>query len=153
MILRIALLAVTVLVAVTAVNGVRHLVEWPRHLDVSAVPILRVQRTMRRYGLLFGTLEAGALVTVLIALFRVPPGSADMWLIAAAVICVAGMMIIRGAWLRPLNITMSHWLPEAMPSDWSGHHARWSTFHGVRVILGIIAIALLLMGLFARPAG
>ena len=108
---------------------------------------------MRRYGLLFGAIGAGALVTLLIALFRVPPGSADMWLIAVAAICVAGMMIILGAWLRPLDITMSQWLPEAMPSDWSGHHARWSTFHRVRVVLSIIAIALLLMGLLARPAG
>ena len=40
-----------------------------------------------------------------------------------------------------LNITMSKWLPEALPSDWSNHHARWSTFHRVRVILAIIAIA------------
>ena len=92
MILRIALLGVTVLVALTAANGVRHLVEWPTHLDVSAVPILRVQRTMRRYGLLFGIIEAGALVTLLSALFSVPPGSADMWLITVAAVCVAGMM-------------------------------------------------------------
>ena len=153
MILRIALLAATVLVALTAANAVRHLVEWPTRRDVSAVPIVRVQRTMRRYGVLLGTIEAGALVALLIALLRVPPGSAEMWLIGLAALCVAGMMGVWAAWLRPLNITMSKWLPEALPPDWSHHHARWSTFHRVRVILAIIALALLLMGLFARPAG
>ena len=153
MILQIALLAATVLVALTAANAVRHLVQWPTRRDVSAVPIVRVQRTMRRNGLLLGTIEAGALVALLIALFRVPPGSAEMWLIGLAALCVAGMMGIWAAWLRPLNITISKWLPEALPPDWSHHHARWSTFHRVRVILAIIAIALLLMGLFARPAG
>ena len=149
MILRIALLAATVLVALTAANAVRHLVEWPTRRDVSAVPIVRV----RRYGLLFGTIEAGALVALSIALFRVPSGSAEMWLIGLAALCVAGMMGIWAAWLRPLDITMAKWLPEALPPDWSHHHARWSTFHRVRVMLAIIAIALLLMGLFARPAG
>ena len=156
MILRIALLAATLLVALTAANALRHLVEWPTRgdvSDVSDVPIVRVQRTMRRYGLLLGTIEAGALVALLIALFRVPSGSAEMWLIGLAALCVAGMMGVWAAWLRPLNITISKWLPEALPPDWSHHHARWSTFHRVRVTLAIIAIALVLLGLFARPAG
>ena len=153
MILRIALLVATLLVAVTAAHALRHLVEWPTRGDASDVRIIRVQRTVRRYGLLLGTIEAGALVALLIALFRVPSGSAEMWLIGVAALCVGGMMGVWAAWLRPLNTTISTWLPEALPPDWSHHHARWSTFHRVRVILAIIAIALLLMGLFARPAG
>lgn len=122
MILRIALLAATVLVALTAANAVRHLVEWPTRRDVSAVPIVRVQRTMRRYGLLLDTIETGALVALLIALFRVPPGSAEMWLLGLAAFCVAGMIGIWAAWLRPLNITIAKRLPEALPPDWSHHH-------------------------------
>lgn len=153
MILQIALLAATVLVALTAANALRHVVQWPTRRDVSVVPIVRVQRRMRRYSLLFGTIEAGALVALVIALFRIPPGSAEMWLIGLAALCVAGMMGVWAAWLRPLNIMISKWLPEALPPDWSHHHARWSTFHRVRVLLAIIAIALLLMGLFARPVG
>ena len=149
MILQIAVLAATVLVALTAANAVRHLVEWPTRRDVSAAPIVRV----RRFGLLLGTIEAGALVALLIALFRVPPGSAEMWLIGVAALCVAGMMGVWVAWLRPLDITIAKWLPEAPPPDWPQHHARRSTFHRVRVILAIIALALLIMGLFARPAG
>ena len=146
--LQIAVLVATVLVALTAANAVRHLVAWPMRRDGSAVPIVRV----RRYGVLLGTVEAGALVALLIALFRVPSGSTEMWLIGLAALCVAGMMGIWGAWIRPLDITMAKWLPEALPPDWSHHHARWSTFHRVRVMLAIIAIALVLMGLFARPA-
>lgn len=153
MILRIALLTATVLVALTAANALRHVIEWPTRRDVSAVPVVRVQRTMRRYGLLLGIIEAGALAALLIALFRIPPGSAEMWLIGLAALCVAGMIGVWAAWLRPLNITISKWLPDALPPDWSHHHARWVTFHRVRVILAIIALALLLMGLFARPAG
>ena len=116
------------------------------------MPIVRVQRMMRRYGLLFGTIEAGALVALLIALFRIPPGSAEMWLIGLAALCVASMMGVWAAWLRPRNRTIAKWLPEALPPDWSHHHARRSTFHRVRVMLAIIALALLLMGLFANPA-
>lgn len=153
MILRIALLAATVLVALTAANALRHAIEWPPHRDVSAPPIDRVQRTVRRYGLLLGAIEAGALVALLIALFRIPPGSAEMWLIGLAALCVAGMMGVWAAWLRPLNITIASWLPESLPSDWSQHHARWQMFHRVRVTLAIIALTLLFMGVCANPAG
>ena len=153
MILQIALLAATVLVALTTANALRHVVGWPTRRDVSAVPIDRVQRTMRRYGLLLVTIEAGALVALLIALFRVPPGSTEMWLIGLAALCVATMMGVWVAWLHPLNVTISKWVPDALPPDWSHHHARRSTFHRVRVILAIIALALLLIGMFARPVG
>ena len=152
MIFQIALLAATVLVALTAANALWHVVEWPSRRDVSAVPMLRAQR-MRRYGLLLATIEAGALVALLIALFRVPPRSTEMWLIGLAALCVAGMMGVWVAWLRPLNVTISKWVPDALPPDWSHHHARRSTFHRVRVILAIIALALLLIGMFARPVG
>lgn len=153
MMLQIALLVATVLVAVAGANALRQVVERPTRRDVLAVPIVRVRRTMRRYGLLLGTIEGGALVALLIALFRMPPGSAEMWLIGLAALCVAGMMGVWAAWLRPLDITISKWLPEALPPDWSHHHARRSTFHRVRVTLAIIALALLIMGLFARPLG
>ena len=153
MILRIALLVATVLVALTAANALRHVIGWPTRRDVSAVLVVRVQRTMRRYGLLLGIIEAGALAALLIALFRIPPGSAEMWLIGLAALCVAGMMGVWAAWLRPLNVTIAKWLPEALPPDWSVHHARRLTLHRIRVILAIIALALLIMGVFARPAG
>lgn len=151
--LQFALLTATLLVAVTTASALRRAIEWPARWDASAEPLTRVQRTMRRHGLLLGTIEAAALVALLFALFRIPSGSTKMWLIGLAALCVAGMMGVSVAWLRPLNITIATWLPEALPPDWSHHHARGLTFHRVRVTLAIIALALILMGLFARPVG
>jgi hypothetical protein len=101
---------------------------------------------------LLAVVEGGALVALLIALFSVPSGSVEMWLVALAALSVSIMIAIWAAWLRPLHATMHGWLPEAPPHDWARHHARWSRLHRVRVVLAIIAIALLLMGLFPRAA-
>lgn len=98
-------------------------------------------------------IEAGALIALLIALFRVPPGSAEMWFVGLAALCVAGMIGVWAAWLRPLRVTLAAWAPEAPAVDWTGHHARWSALHRVRVVLAVLALTLLLMGVFARPAG
>jgi hypothetical protein len=152
MILRIALFAATVLVALAAANALRHAIEWSARGEVSPMPIDRVQRSTRRYGLLLGIIEAGALVALLIALFRIPPGSSEFWLIGLAALCVAGMMGVWAALIRPLNSTIANCLPEALPSDWSQHHARRLTFHRVRMILAIIALTLLFLGVCAQPA-
>jgi uncharacterized membrane protein len=107
---------------------------------------------MRRYGVLFALVETGALVALLIVLFSLPAGSAEMWLVGIAAVCMAFMIGVWAAFLRPLNATMAEWEPEALPEDWARHHARWTTYHRLRLTLAVIAITLLLMGLFARPA-
>jgi hypothetical protein len=151
MTLRFAILAATILVGLAVAGALRHSVSWPRRPDV-AEPYLRAQRSVRRYGALLGVIEGGALVALLIALFRVPADSTEMWLIGLAALCVATMLGVWAAWLRPLNVSMGAWPAEDPPHDWSEHHARWSRFHRLRVMLATIALLLLLMTLFARPA-
>lgn len=152
MALRISLLVAIVLVAVTAALALWHSVREAAPPDASAPPIAYAQRAARRYGVLLGVVEGGALVALLVTLFSVPSGSAEMWLVALAALCVSLMIAVWAAWLRPLNATIAGWLPEAPPDDWAQHHARQSTLHRVRVILAIFALALLLMGLFPRSA-
>jgi uncharacterized membrane protein len=141
-----------VLVALLAATAVSHVIRWPRRRELSALPTVRLQSTVRRFGLLLGIVEAAALIALLILLFRVPTGTAAMWLVAAAALCVAAMIGVWAAWLRPLNATIAAWLPETLPKDWPHHHERWSTLHRTRAILAIIALALLLIGLMAHSA-
>jgi len=150
--LPIAISIAMILVALTTAIAL-----WPTAVragrpDAAALPYTRTQQRVRRYGVLLGVLEGGALAALLIALFSVPAGSAEMWLVGLAALCVALMIGVWAAWLRPLNATIAGWSPEALPEDWAGHHARWSTLHRMRVVLAIIALALLLMGLFPRSA-
>ena len=150
--LPLAFLAATVLVGLTAALALAHLARWPSRRGPPTPPVTRVQRAMRRYGVLFALVETGALVALLIVLFSLPAGSAEMWLVGIAAVCMAFMIGLWAAFLRPLNATMAEWEPEALPEDWAHHHARWTTYHRLRLTLAVIAITLLLMGLFARPA-
>jgi|SRR5947209_5660981 len=149
---RFLLLVALLLVALTAAMAVSHVIRWPLRPEVSALPIVRLQNAVRRFGLLLGVIEVAALIALVVVLFRVQPGTMTMWLVAAAALCLAVMMGVWAAWLRPLNATIAAWLPETLPKDWSRHHRRWATLHSTRAILAIIALALLLMGLMARPA-
>ena len=152
MILQLVLVLGTILVAVMAAVAMAHTVRWPSRRGSSGAPIVMVQRTVRRYGVLLAVVEAAALIALLIALFMVAPGSREMWLVGIAALSVAAMIGVWAAWLRPLNVTIGAWPPDTPPADWSRHHRRWTLYHRVRVLLAIIALALLLMGLFARPA-
>lgn len=151
MMLQAALLIATILVGLVAGVALAHVVQWPTRRERSTLPIVRSQRVVGRYSAILGPIEAAALVALIVAFVRLPTGSAEMWLVGAAALCVAGMLGMWAAWLRPLNATITAWLPEAPPADWARHHARWSTFHRLRVALAIIAFALLLVGLIARP--
>ena len=152
MALQLALAAAAILVAVSGAIALAHVVRWPTAHGAAAIPALRAQRDTRRYGLFLGIIEAGALVALLVVLFKVPAGSTEMWLAGAAALCVAAMIGVWAAWLRPLNRTIAQWTPDTVPADWSRHHTGWSRYHRVRVVLAILAMALVLMGLFARPA-
>lgn len=50
MILRIALVLATILVALTAANTLRQTIEWPTRREVSVLPLARLQDAVRRYG-------------------------------------------------------------------------------------------------------
>jgi hypothetical protein len=153
MALQIALLIATVLVALATARALWHSIGGAAAPpDRSLLPHARAQRAVRRYGVWLGILEGGALAALLIALFSVPSGSAEMWLLGLAALCVALMIGVWAAYVRPLNARIADWSPEAPPDDWAGHHARWSTFHRARIALAIIALALLLMGLFPGTA-
>lgn len=150
---RVLLVIGVLLVATSAGIAASHYVPWPLTARQSVVPVARVQRTVRRYTIVLGVIEALALVALIAVLFSVPPGTTTMWLVGVAALCVAAMLGVWVAWVRPLNATIAGWVPETLPKDWTRHHERWTGLHGLRVVLGVIALALLLIGLFARPAG
>lgn len=150
--IRIAFLVAAVLVAVAAMIALAHVVAWPLRRESSVLPIVRAQRDVRRYGLFLGVVEAVALVALLTVVFTVPSGSVEMWLAGAAALCVALMIGLWAAWLRPLNATIAAWAPEELAAEWPSQHRRWTTFHRVRLTLAVIALALLLVGVLAQPA-
>jgi hypothetical protein len=147
--LRATLLVATVLVALMAAYTLRDALRWARSGTLSPTLSARVGGSLRRYALLVGLIEGGALIALTVALFRVPPGSPNMWWVGLAILCVGLMIGVWGLWLRPLELMMATWTPETQPADHTHHHARRSRLHGIRAILAILALALLLIGVAA----
>src|SRR5688500_10689956 len=117
MTLRITLLAATVLVALMAAYTLRDALRWTKSRELAPLLSAQLGGSMRRYALLLGLVEGGALVALAWALFRVPPGSADMWLVGFAILCVGLMIGVWGLWLRPLELMMAAWTVETQPED------------------------------------
>jgi hypothetical protein len=152
MALRISLLIGMLLVALSAAFALWHDVREATQRHLLPSPVVQVQRSARRYDVLLGVIEGGALIALVIALLNVPSGSTEIWLVGLAALCVALMIGVWVAWLRPLNMTIAGWQQDAPPDDWARHHARWSMLHRLRILIAITALALLLMGLFPRLA-
>ena len=149
--LRTTLLAATVLVALMAVYTLREAFRLPKARGMP--PLLSAQLgEMRRYAVLLGVVEGAALIALAVALFRLPPGSPNMWMVGLALLCVGLMIGVWGLWLRPLEVMMAAWTLETQPQDHHHHHARRSKLHRIRAILAILALALLLIGLTAKSA-
>jgi hypothetical protein len=148
MALHISLTVAIALVALTAAVALWYSVREAAPPSESAPSVARAQRKAQRYGVLLGIVEGGALLAVLVALFSVPSGSSETWVVGLAALCVALMLTVWAAWLRPLNLTIAGWRPDAPPDDWTKQRARWSRLHRVRILFAVVALALLIMGLF-----
>src|SRR3954447_3729151 len=102
---RFLLSVAILLVAFAGAIAASHVVRWPLRPNVSALPIARLQSAVRRFGLLLGAIEVASLIALLVVLFKVQAGTTTMWLVAEAALCVAAMIGVWAAWLRPLNAT------------------------------------------------
>jgi hypothetical protein len=113
---------------------------------------VQVQNTLyNRYGNFVGPMEVAALVLLLILLFVLPPDGVAIWLVAVAALCLAVMIGIWAAGIRPLNIEIRRWTPEVYPDEWARYRDRWARLHLLRMIAAMIALALLLLVLSTRP--
>lgn len=147
-----ALTVAAVLIGVAGLIALVHVVEWPLRRGASDVPIVRAQQAVRRYSLLVGGVEAVALIALLVGISKAPSNSRQMWLAGAAAICLALMIGLWAAWIRPLNAAIAGWAPDDSSDDWTRHQQRWSAYHRRRLVLAVVALALLLMGVLPRAA-
>jgi uncharacterized membrane protein len=106
---------------------------------------------LRRRTLILGLIELGAMAALATTFFEAPAGSRRTWLAAAAFICVAAMGGVWLTWIVPLNAALASDAASMHPSVTSHHERRRATLHGLRLILAILALALLVMALVAQP--
>ncbi|MCK9920541.1 DUF1772 domain-containing protein [Frankia sp. AgPm24] len=70
-----------------------------------------------------------------------PTTSAILAAIAAVAVFTNIIVTVRGD--LPINNAMATWTPDAPPSDWQSHRARWDFFNSIRTIAALTALVLL----------
>ncbi|CAO5193492.1 DUF1772 domain-containing protein [Frankia sp. AiPs1] len=79
-------------------------------------------------------------LTVAAAVSR-PAACASLAAVAAACVFTNIIVTVRGD--LPINNAMAVWTPDAPPSDWQSHRARWDFFNSIRTAAAITALVLL----------
>jgi hypothetical protein len=146
-----ALIISVILVGLVAALSVAHAAHAPRGGDPAAA-IETIRRKIHRYGLLLGLLEAGAFLALLGLMLILPRDSSASWLVVVAAGCLAATVIIGAGWMRPLRASVAGPPVDAAAVEWTHAHQRWIVLHRLKIILAVIALTLLLSGLFASPA-
>jgi uncharacterized membrane protein len=90
-----------------------------------------------------------SIVPVLLIAFGHP---VTFWLTLAALLLLIETLAVTVAIEVPIVKTIESWTLETMPGDWTRLRDRWVSFHLLRVIPGIAAVALLAAGAATYPA-
>lgn len=73
---------------------------------------------------------------------------------AAAALVAVGLLLVTVALsvlvLVPINNRSAAWTPETAPPDWRSLQQRWDRLHGVRVVLIVLAFALVVLAVTLR---
>lgn len=65
------------------------------------------------------------------------------WLIAAALVCMLGVIISTLAIAVPIDNQIKTWTVQTLPVDWTAQRDRWEMAHTIRTFLSIGAVSAL----------
>jgi hypothetical protein len=127
----------TMSTAISMAAAVAHLMELPGKMRYEAPLYVRLHRTLYpTFGRTAGVAEIVSVVTT---------GALAWWVrkrrpeafpsTATAAACLAAAHIVFWALESPANRTMSGWLLDRIPSDWTNWRDQWEYSHAVRALL------------------
>lgn len=87
----------------------------------------------------------GVTLTLVVASLVLGWGDGARGLLGAAVGAYGAITALSLGYLVPMNTRAARWDPEQPPSDWRRVMRRWDRGHAVRVVLLVIAFALLVV--------
>lgn len=120
-----------------------------RSLDALAAPVFlqvvhRLDRNLGRSMTILYPITLVAIVVMLIVSFRCT--AAAFWLVAAGLAMFVLALIVTSTIEVPIVAKIRDWTEDTMPANWQALRDRWVSFHLLRVIPGILGVALLTAG-------
>ena len=121
----------------------------PSHLNPAQYVILQ-QQGIRALHPSMPPLGALTIATTLIAAFLARHNSPRMGLLIAAAILFIISGIITRSVNMPINASVIQWSSSAPPENWTQFRDTWWRWHRLRTVLGVAALALLILAGLAR---
>ena len=134
--------------ATIAVLGLAHVVEIPGKHQLDAATFLSVQHHLYGgYAIVGGVAEVAALAAVATAALRVRHRHDLLLTLTVATGAAAGMLVLFGFGLRPLNADFTRWTADTVPAGWRHARNRWELLHALNLVLSVVILSSSLHGL------
>lgn len=105
----------------------------------------------RRLGRYMPFWYAGTFVLAILQLFAIGRGSREAWwFCCAAAILLASISVLSILLAVPINNRIAELDVERLPQDWISMRRRWDLYHGVRVLLLVVAFSLLILSVLLK---
>jgi ribose/xylose/arabinose/galactoside ABC-type transport system permease subunit len=134
------------LVALTLAPAMAHLLELPNKMALSHDEYFIVQQIYRGWALL-GFVVFGALFSTLILAVIVRHNRKIFILTVAALICIAGSLIVFFSFTYPVNQLTNNWT--RLPENWLELRRQWEYSHATGAVLYLLALVMLLLSVLS----
>jgi hypothetical protein len=104
------------------------------------------QLVIRAYTVTLPVLALGGVLSAVATLYLARADRRVVWLVTAAIACLAAGLVITLTIHFPINDKVVTWNPAAPPADAAQLFGRWRTANTIRTALAIAGFALLLAG-------
>ena len=120
-----------------------------RSLDTLSAPVFlqvvhRMDKNLGRSMTILYPITLVAIVGMLVVSFRCT--AAAFWLVGAGLAMFVLALIVTSVIEVPIVAKIRDWTEDTMPTNWQALRDRWVSFHLLRVIPGILGVALLTAG-------
>jgi hypothetical protein len=115
--------------------------------SVSDEAHVRVAKPLaRRLGRFMPFWYAMSLVFTILQLFTIDRAALLSWWLCCATAILLGVIIVLTILLPvPINNQIAGWNLDRLPADWLSMRRRWDLYHRIRVLLLLVALALLIL--------
>ena len=147
----IRILNLTLAVILVAVMAVIWIGYNPAGLTATAY-VERHQAMIRMLNVSMPVLGAATILLTFGAAYLRRSDRPGMYLLVASAFLLIGAGLITRFCNQPINALVATWNPAAPPGNWEQLRDQWWQWHIRRTVLAIVALALLLVASFRKPA-
>jgi hypothetical protein len=126
---------------------------WAGYNPSSLSPTAYVEQQQNAIRSLNTLLPAMGAACILLAgwlAFRAKGDARTRYFLIAAIVCLIAAALVTRFGNQPINAEVMTWNPQSPPAHWAQLRDAWWQWHVVRMLAGILGLALALIGLLPR---